>query len=184
MRHWKDAKTVADLGQLMADWLEGRIHETPNACGELDPETTPLVRTLAAINRGGYLTECSQPGSDDRHGVQVPFVSGFIAHSNRRLVKALQREIRDADLCIIIDGKRDDRRPGGVPVAFKGREVVANAGKRTPRWHLTDSWSELNSTALANLLGAYEVTVIDPDGATGTRMWEIVTRTTAQYGGR
>ena len=63
-RAWEAARTLADLGELTAQWLEGTIASQPAytpGCGP-DPETAPLIPVLACCNRAGYVTNCSQPG--------------------------------------------------------------------------------------------------------------------------
>jgi hypothetical protein len=189
MRHWKDARTVADLGQLMADWLEGRTRNRP-AYGDdrSDPETSKILRPLVALNRGGYLTDNSQPGyygrgHDGRRWTQLPFVTGFVSGANRPLVDALQRDGRAAGLVVIINGQRDDGRPGGVPVTFAGREVVMHAGSATSGEQLHYEWSDdLRSAALTDLMCAFEVTLIDLGGKRRTRLWDVTTRVVARNG--
>ena len=61
---WEAARTLADLGELTAQWLEGAIASQPAytpGCGP-DPETAPLIPVLACCNRAGYVTNGSQPG--------------------------------------------------------------------------------------------------------------------------
>ncbi|MEU2075443.1 hypothetical protein [Streptomyces sp. NPDC013489] len=63
---WRDARTIADLGQNMAGWLEGRIPNRPGYDGPFGQEETNgarhLVPTLIALNRAGFVTVDSQPG--------------------------------------------------------------------------------------------------------------------------
>jgi hypothetical protein len=47
----------------------------------LDEETAPLVAHLAALNRAGFLTDCSQPGLDEGHSKQRAFVIGWALES-------------------------------------------------------------------------------------------------------
>lgn len=48
-RAWQAARSLADLGELTARWLDGELKETPGHLGPPDPETTELVPTLAAL---------------------------------------------------------------------------------------------------------------------------------------
>lgn len=81
---WFRASTLRALGLLTADWLEGRNLYLP-AYGATcpDPETRDLIPALAAANRAGYVTNCSQPGHDPTLGYngrmwrQLAAVSGF-----------------------------------------------------------------------------------------------------------
>jgi hypothetical protein len=62
-RPWAEVETLADIAELTAQWLEGRINFHPTNLGPSpDPETTELVPVLAALNRAGYCTDFSQPG--------------------------------------------------------------------------------------------------------------------------
>src|ERR1700678_2550864 len=61
---WASARTLADLGELTAQWLEGGIISQPGyapGCGP-DEETVPLIPILATLNRAGFVTSGSQPG--------------------------------------------------------------------------------------------------------------------------
>jgi len=57
-RRWKAAGSLADLGELMALWLEGKVASWPGYAPNYGPddETKDLVPTLAACNRAGYVT--------------------------------------------------------------------------------------------------------------------------------
>jgi hypothetical protein len=72
---WDKARTVADLGELTARWLEGSISWNPTYtngdtyAAEVgtfnrppEDETKPYVHLLAAVNRAGFVTNFSQPG--------------------------------------------------------------------------------------------------------------------------
>ena len=189
MRHWKDARTVADLGNLTANWLEGRGSQYP-AYGDPRPaeETAELIPALTALNRSGFLTDNSQPGEygrgyDGRIWTQLPFVTGFVARDNRQLVKAIQRDCRAIGLVVVIDGRRDDRRPGGIPAVLVGDEVPMNVGTRVRDRDLRNAWAEDAPHAVAALLASYQVTVIDLEGERTTRMWDVLIRVAAKHGG-
>lgn len=79
---WRDARSLADLGELMARFLEGAIDEAPTFVGRPDPETDPLVAVLAQVNRAGYVTTCSQP-VDPRLGLTA-FVVGVCSETTDR----------------------------------------------------------------------------------------------------
>lgn len=81
---WWTANSLPALGQLTADWLEGRSLFLPAYCATgPDPETTDLIPTLAALNRAGLVTDSSQPGHgpvegyDGRMWLQRAYVSGY-----------------------------------------------------------------------------------------------------------
>lgn len=79
---WKEARTLADLGKLTARWLEGAITYQPGYIGGPSPETGPLIPHLAAYNRAGLFTTCSQPGTESlTGGAQRAWVSAFCAET-------------------------------------------------------------------------------------------------------
>src|ERR1700733_7453959 len=62
MNPWAEVRTLADLGGLTAQWLEGSLRgESPWYGGEPDSETFEIGSTLAALNRIGFVTTNSQP---------------------------------------------------------------------------------------------------------------------------
>jgi hypothetical protein len=63
-RRWQAACTLAELGELTALWLEGRLASQPGYQPNHGPneETRDLVPVLAELNRAGWLTDVSQPG--------------------------------------------------------------------------------------------------------------------------
>ena len=83
---WARARTLQDVADRTAQWLEGKLGSQPNYqpnCGP-DDETAQLIPTLARANRAGYLTTCSQPGHAATPGFdhalwrQRPAVDGFV----------------------------------------------------------------------------------------------------------
>jgi hypothetical protein len=76
---WNEPLTLAEVGQLTAEWLEGKRWGPSNGGSPPDPETELLVPQLAAVNRLGYVTEFSQPGELYEAGAQRATVAGFCA---------------------------------------------------------------------------------------------------------
>lgn len=81
---WYDARSLDDLGEFTARWLEGRIARQPGYGGpvDTDEELAPgMTAALAAVNRAGYVTTNSQAGSArydmtaDVHGFTHPGVT-------------------------------------------------------------------------------------------------------------
>jgi len=64
-RLWASAGSLADLGELTAQWCAGAITETPGHAGPPDDETLPYLDLLAAVNRAGFVTENSQAADRD-----------------------------------------------------------------------------------------------------------------------
>ncbi|MGH9971900.1 MAG: DUF6919 domain-containing protein [Pyrinomonadaceae bacterium] len=75
---WHEASTFDELCELNARFIEGEIDFSPTyGAGSLDDESKPLISYLAALNRAGFFTTCSQPGEDHRHSKQRAFVDGL-----------------------------------------------------------------------------------------------------------
>lgn len=175
MRHWKDAKTVADLGQLMADWLEGRIPRRPGY-GDTrpDPETNELIPVLAACNRAGFITDSSQPGFDGpgfdgAHWRQRAAVTGFVA--DRALLARLASEARAAGLQIVTDG-----RPV-VAVERNGESRLA-FGDKIRRGYMRTIWGGIGRDALREVSAAQQIAIIDPVWGESDRLWQMLRQVT------
>jgi hypothetical protein len=96
---WPAARTLDDLGDLMARWLEGEIGYQPGYGGGPENETAGLVTVLAAVNRAGFMTDFSQPGVPLVAGSgQRAAVSGFCPES---LVCRLRRAALGTDLVVL-----------------------------------------------------------------------------------
>lgn len=76
---WKTARTMADLGELVIDWLNGEITQTPGHCGPPCDETLPLIDVLSVINRGGFVTDNSQLAESMDGRTWNTWVAGFAA---------------------------------------------------------------------------------------------------------
>jgi hypothetical protein len=76
---WYSARTLAELGELVAQWLEGQIATLTGNRANTGPdeETTGLIPALAQLNRLGYVTTSSQPGWPAPSGRQRAAVEGF-----------------------------------------------------------------------------------------------------------
>ncbi|GGX40521.1 hypothetical protein GCM10010341_73060 [Streptomyces noursei] len=179
-RPWKDARTVADLGNAMADWLEGRIAPCPSFCdGGPDDETRHLIPTLVACNRAGYVTTCSQPGHlptrgcDGRTYRQRAFVKGWI--SDTHLLNRIRAHAKRSGITVIAI------RPGGsshptVPVTEADGEVCAAVGF-TPghRRLIASDWRGVGSNAVRELRTATQIALVDPEWGRDT-LWSALAR--------
>lgn len=79
---YREAKTFDELCRLRA-----RLIEEEN--GFLEDESTPLIPYLAALNRAGLLTTCSQPGEDWGHSKQRAFVDGLAMKDTAQRIERL-----------------------------------------------------------------------------------------------
>lgn len=175
-RHrWAEARTLADLGELTALWLEGRISSQPGYAPGYgpDPETRSLIPTLASLNRAGYFTTSSQPGlptEDDVKGSrwkQRAAVDGHVA--DRLLLDRITTAARRADLLIDL---------GCEPIVVTTQDGQARTGfgGRLPRGHLRRTYAGVvGSSALADLRTATHLTIAAPEyGPAGERLWGVL----------
>lgn len=164
---WASARSVADLGTLMAAWLEGDISSRPAYEGRTGPdyETRPLIPTLAALCRRGFLTTDSQPGHADGGWTQHAAVAGFVADKAlaRLLAKAAQR-----NHLLTTTGKP-------IVVTFRrGRPATAFGGDLDER-NLTAHWNDISPQALADLRTATQIAIVAPEpGPAGNRLWNTL----------
>lgn len=183
MRHWNKAASVADLGQLMADWLEGRIPRSPGyAARRPDPETTSrMIRTLAAINRAGYVTDCSQPGCDEMstgrgrrsHWLQCAAMQGFI--TDLGLLGTLRDAARRTGLTVIVDG------PQTVVTWVDGKPYTAFGGI-VRGGDLRVMWDGIGRDAWDEIQHAHHVAIIDPRRGPSDRLWDMLDQVARRYG--
>lgn len=179
-RLWQSANTVADLGGLMARWLEGDIKSWPGYAPNYGPdgETRSLIPTLAALNRAGFLTDSSQPGEmgpgfDGAWWSQRAAVSGFVA--DRELLARLLVAAADYALLTVVTGGQEVYWPEPIPVTIRNSETVTDFGAHLGRRDLRCMWPTLNATAFTAVEAAWQVTIVAPDfGASGQRMWPVL----------
>ncbi|MES5824869.1 hypothetical protein [Streptomyces sp. RG80] len=187
-RRWRSARTISDLGELMALWLEGQIASRPGYQPRYGPEdeTTHLVPTLAALCRAGYVTTCSQPGLADtgadglwweqRAAVELLVTDPMRFH---RLVDAAHA----ADLAVRIN----DYRPGGgvhqepVIVTTRDDEAMTAFGGRISRADMAMQWRGLDRDLYREVSTGIYVSVIAPEyGTSGERLWGVLGFLTGQ----
>ena len=147
-RAWQSARTLADLGQLTARWLEGTLPHVPGYAGPPDPETLPLAGVLADLNRAGYVTCGSQPadacrGYDGAWWEQRAAVEGF---AGPRLAARIGRAADAAGLITVAYAPAELPRwrigyGRAVPVTRRNGEVVTRFGAHLSRRHLRDAWT-------------------------------------------
>jgi hypothetical protein len=188
---WAGARSLADLGELTAQWLEGKIlHQPgygdpePGGTGP-DPETLPLVQVLAACCRAGFVTAGSQPGTTDRTtGIpdQRAAVEGFIAPAGwLRLGPAAY-----AAGLIVIDHHEHPGIPrwriryrDAVTVTMEGDRPFTSFGAQLSRRHLRDphvGYGECHRDAVRALEAAWQVTLIEREWGHNAVLWPLLGR--------
>ena len=181
-QRWASARTLADVGEITALWLEGVIGETPGYMGAPAGETSSLIPVLAACNRAGYVTTCSQPGEsgpgyDGAHWEQRAAVEGF---ASVRTAARIHAAASRAGLCVIAHDPRTHPRwrirlRDEVPVTRRAAEDYTWFGDQISRRYIRDAhlgWGICRKDAQAELCGAWQLTVIDPEwGRTDSPLW-------------
>lgn len=181
---WKSARTLADLGNLTARWLEGELPDVPGYDGPPDEETLPLVPVLATLNRAGYVTICSQPGEtgpgyDGALWEQRAAVEGF---ADDTLVLRLIIAAAAAGLAVIHHNparraRRWTRCGQMLPVTRRNGKDYTWFGAHPSRLNLSDDWTGYGSChpdAVDAVLNAWQVTVIDPEWGRNDLLWEVL----------
>ncbi|MFJ5120995.1 DUF6919 domain-containing protein [Kitasatospora sp. NPDC088548] len=172
-RTWKSATSLADLGQLTARWLEGKLASQPGYVPNWGPDeettqTPGLVRVLALCNRSGYVTECSQPGlsEPDRFQdwwTQREAVSGITDDPD--VLAALRQAAARHDLLYIEHGPDTPAGPRPERIAVttcNGEAYTWFGGWRAPE-DVRFRWKGAGGQAVAAAERAWQVTLANPD---------------------
>jgi len=183
---WFRATSLRSLGMLTADWLEGANLYLP-AYGATcpDPETRPLIPTLAAANRAALVTTCSQPGHGPTVGYngrlwrQLAAVSGFCDETTAASLRAAL--IGHPDLYVYIWGPGSKRAgaqyeiPATVhadPHDPEDQWLSTVFGPPLPRRAVRCIYrGDLNRAAVKTLCGAWQVTLADTQYGRNDRLW-------------
>ncbi|MBP5942594.1 DUF6919 domain-containing protein [Streptomyces acidiscabies] len=179
-RRWKSATTVADLGELMALWLEGTIGSRPGYQPRFGPdeETAHLVPTLAALCRAGYVTTQSQPGRvwtgadglwwEQRAAVELLVVDDDLLHR-------LEDAVTAAGMFIRFHDHSRSGLPGPVVTTLRDGEAVTSFGRRISRPYLAVLWPGLNPALYGQVEGGTYVSIVAPEyGTEGERLWVVL----------
>jgi hypothetical protein len=173
---WAAARTLADLGELTALFLEGEISETPSHCGPPDSETAGLIPVLAACNRAGFVTHMSQPGipADANGSAQRADVSGF---ADDETFAALMAAIASADLIVTAArAPREEHNLGPfVTITLDYGEECTWDGGAESRSELEYHYGPVcHPDAVDALCDAWQVTLIDPEWGRNDQIWPLL----------
>jgi hypothetical protein len=170
---WAAARTLDEMGELTARWLEGTVAFCPSQpCDGPDWETTDLVPVLAGFNRSGLVTTGSQPGEEVLGGCgQRAWVDGVCSEAvaDRLVVAGLM-----SDLVVLA------YRPGSVgesviPVTISGLAPVTQVGGASSAEIIDGAFEDVHADGRAELRSAWQVTVIDPRWGRNDLLWDVVT---------
>lgn len=185
-RAWRSATTVTDLGQLTARWLEGDLKTMAGCVPNTGPddETATLIPTLAAANRAGFLTDCSQPGldgtgHDGARWQQRAAVTGFIADPD--LLDGIRYAAANAGLIVIIHRPGDpvgEAAPGYAVVTLRDGRPYTAFGERIQPGTINATWPGTSATARRAVAAAAQVTLVDPHYGRDDRLWPLLDQLT------
>lgn len=169
---WRDARTIADLGQVMARWLTGEVRGWSGHGDGVDPETQHLLPTLVALNRAGVITTNSQPGTEGRgyDGAwwrQKAYLS-VIVDDRSPLLGQLIRTVEAAGVTVL----RGNRHPRLTALTDRDGETTMGLYGNIPRDHLAREWSCLSRQGLQELRRHGSVLhMVDPVWGRDDRLW-------------
>ncbi|MFF7764254.1 DUF6919 domain-containing protein [Streptomyces griseorubiginosus] len=179
---WRAARSIADLAELTALWLEGRIASHPGVmpnCGP-DDETSDLAPVLALANRHGYLTDNSQPGIcgtgfDGRWWAQRAAVTGWVRcdRAGINLLNRIYAPAQAAGLIVCADSHRD-----GVTVTSVDGHDYTTFGAPLSKRDLRTIWPShlIHADLFRQLHGAIQLTVVDPEWGRGELLWDVLAK--------
>ena len=173
---WKNAQSVAELGNLMADWLEGRIPTRPGYCDTRpDEETNHLLPVLTVVCRAGFVTTNSQPGHplvrgyDGRMWRQRAFVEGWIADA--ALLNRIRGALKRAGMTVVAHGP-GSRGGDCIPLVEADGEIQAAEGDYPGHRRMSNTdWRDIGRHATNELRRSTYLTLIDPVWGRDDRLW-------------
>jgi hypothetical protein len=170
-RLWRAARSLDDLCELTARWLEGRVDSQPAYYGtvDVDEDDAPgLTATLTGLNRAGYLTTGSQagydgPGYGGARCQQMATVEGFAAQDTTGW---LRQAVDGTDYQVLEHDCKDhawQRSEPGVNVTFLDGVPVTWFGTQASRAGIARDWYPgVHREALDQVAAARQVTIYDP----------------------
>lgn len=189
---WSEARTLADLGSLTADWLEGRLPgEHPNGYDRPDEETLPLIPSLAAANTAGFVTTNSQPGCvetiDGRLWEQWAWVTGL---ADAEALLQLCSEARKHGVLALAFRATDRFSMPPLPVTTVDGEVYdpdgyayCAVGQCLDPEGVAFEWEGCHPAAVAAAVDAWQVTLVDPEMGRGDRLWTVLDAVSGRLAG-
>lgn len=167
---WPAVRTLADMGELTARWLEGLDHTYPSYNGPIDPETAPVAAELAAINRLGFVTDFSQPGMYGDDHCQRAAVSGFCTPE---VAESLARGCA-ASVLIALDFAPSWTDDLFIPVTLIDGEPLTFGRQRNDDDYIALCFEGTHPDGVRSLQEAYQVLVVDPAWGRNDMLWWIV----------
>ncbi|MFD9964834.1 DUF6919 domain-containing protein [Amycolatopsis sp. NPDC058986] len=185
-RQWAAASDLRALGELTARWLEGTLASQPGYAPGYGPddETRELIPTLAAANRAGYLTDCSQPGIPAGPGydgaiwAQRAAVSGWLDVDR---LPELAAQATTAGLLVVSHTPKNSRfnRNGGdewVVVTTRDGEARTGFGGRLSSRDVASRFDVCSRKAIDAVRAAGQLSIVDPAWGRNDVLWPLLER--------
>ncbi|MFD7590666.1 DUF6919 domain-containing protein [Kitasatospora sp. NPDC059811] len=180
---WRAARTAADLGELTAQWLEGRIKSHPALIPAAGPDeettgTPELFATLLLANRCGYVTDFSQPGcrdvgADGQWWSQIAAVSGFVTDPdvlNRLRVTAQTWGLNIREYRCTYLGPL----PEPIVVTERAYQAHTWAGRARAAREVRWLWRGVGRPAVRAMELAWQVTLAEASPSSGGILWRAL----------
>jgi hypothetical protein len=161
---WNDARTLLDLGELTASWLEGTLLFNPTYGTPDDPgpegETSALVPVLERLNRAGIVTDHSQPGEP---GVEFKQRAHVSAYCDEEAAFFLELVANNLGLVALLHTPRSRCDSGQIAISIVDStpytwERTTNKAEDIDYWYS----AYCHPAALAAFKEAWQVAVFDP----------------------
>lgn len=169
---WASARTLDDLCELTAMWLEGELEQTPGHLSPPMPETAEITAELIAANRAGFLTAGSQPGRPltPDGSRQHAAVTGFVPASRLGAVRAAL-DVAGLDYTEAGSTRWVTSYRTAVAVTFDRGLAFTSFGCRISRRGLRWEFGGCHRDAVREVCDAWQVTVIDKTAGRNDRLW-------------
>lgn len=184
LARWQSVRTLADLGKLTAQWLEGKIASVPTVVPGVGPdeETRDLVPVLAACNRAGFVTIVSQPGEEPVLGydgemwVQRAGVEGF---ATTAALEALRACASGKPLLLVAAPAAGTERNWDcrIPVTMDGDRENTWFGVTLTREDIEDEptgYGICGPQAVDAVCQAWQVVLVDPEWGRNDVLWPVL----------
>lgn len=187
-KSWNQADTLADVGELTAQWAEGTVKYHPGGYAEGPAEETmEIAPALVILNRNGFVTSGSQPGWWGPNGWggyvhQRAAVDGF---TDGLTAARLWSASANAGLIFIRNGPagwRTSQKHSVIATAnpIDGDHITEESGYYPLTGfgtHLSRHAVKFNFDGYASkaLCSAEQVTIIDPVWGRKDLLWDTLT---------
>ncbi|MGO9821958.1 MAG: DUF6919 domain-containing protein [Solirubrobacteraceae bacterium] len=160
---WAEAVTLGQLGELVAEWLEGRIQLDPVLPGTARLEDAATGSRSRPAQSVGFLTDQSQPGGIDGDWAQRAFVTGYCNDGAAERLASVSVRV---DLVVLSQYPAGEERPSfEFPVTRDGNRT------HTALFGHDYDWTGIPPEVCAVLQDAWYVSACDPVWGRNDLLW-------------